>query len=421
MAQATHHQVATPPDRLEGFRGRFCVFPLRLERLGLRYWYVLVGFPVPAIFLLTLATAYLDTGLTLAKEVAPENNVPAEVFTPGGSALHRVCLYVTYLFLNDVGFILAALGLLFAGYAFVVWQRKIRELFQFLPEAALAGPAGGKEEFDERFLDYLGEYKKRLTSRQRFLIVVPVTALALLPAFTSGGLLRAPGGPAEHLWYLSESIRWFFAVLVWAYCVAACGWVIAVTAAFIKKLPARFEFKLNPGHPDKCGGLEPVGEFCLLLVTPILIAILYLSLFGIVTRAVDTPAMRYMAPAHDIVVVLDNVALFALAIPLAAFVFFNTLWSFHKMMLRKRREYEDEYSLLVRECLDGMKSAIERDDVDAAKVSSEKLDVVSKMHPDNIGFPVWPFNRQILVRFITPQALSILGTVFPFIKRFFVA
>lgn len=384
------------------------MFPLRIERWGLKYWYLLILLPYAVVFVLTVVTGYLDTSLEVAKKEGFYNLVE------GVTTRTRVWAHIREEFLLDITFNSTGLGLLLAGSAFVAWQANLRRLFETVLETISSKRSGGDEDLNTSFHDFLKDYQAKLDNRKRYVFVLGMTILTLLPAIYNPDFFERPENTARWVWYFEELIKWCGAWLVWAYCLGVCGWVTYVTASSISRLPVRFEFTLRPGHPDQSGGLKPVGQFCLLMVSPILISILYLSVFGILP-SIASQGFQRITP-KDPLVVFNNLALFLIAIPLATAVFFKTLWRFHKTMLHKRREYEIRQYRLFQNCLDELRSNIKRDDVVAAKISSEKLDLIRKMDPDNIGFPVWPFNRQILVRFATPQILSIIGYLVLFIR-----
>jgi hypothetical protein len=418
MTRQINEQKPDYLEKIKGFWSNFHLFPYRAERTALRYWYLIVIIPYLALLLLSIITAILDVDLNTINAHNMVEKSP-KLISSISSSSDRILLYVEKVFLHDLVFNLAGIGFLLAGFSFVIWQRQTKNVFEAIFRTGLLSPLNEQYQLEVSFLAYLRNYKQAFESRKRLVLIVIFIVLALIPAYISGVISRSLNlfstdhSWAEWFWQLALSIKWIFAVILWAYCVGACSWAMYVTASYIKKLPLTFSINIKPSHPDNCGGLRPVGNFCFFMVAPILIAIVYLALFGILLRGLDIWSLD---PAHRAVVAFENVALFIVAIPLAIFVFFNPLWSFHQVMEKGRQKYENEYSMLLKNCWDEMRQNIENNDVAAAKISSDKLGVIQELHPDKIKYPVWPFDRSILLRFATPQILSVLSFVIPLFK-----
>jgi hypothetical protein len=103
-----------------------------------------------------------------------------------------------------------------------------------------------------------------------------------------------------------------------------------------------------------------------------------------------------------------------LLVPVAIAVsgFTLPLWGVHREMVRRRaavRRRLDQLSQsinhLAREMLD------RADDLppDEGEKMSRKLELMRQIYQQNEQYPVWPFNVGIMVRFISSQAVPILG------------
>ncbi len=55
------------------------------------------------------------------------------------------------------------------------------------------------------------------------------------------------------------------------YCIGILTWKVYISGRHIRKLVRAFEFRIQPFHTDKCGGLKLLGNFCFGLGSPLLI------------------------------------------------------------------------------------------------------------------------------------------------------
>src|SRR5258706_8890405 len=108
MKQASNSQEEDYAGRLSGFWAEFHVFPLRIERWGLKYWYLLILLPYALVFVLIVITGYLDTSLEVAKK-------EGFVKLVGATTRTRVWAHIREEFLLDIVFNSTGLGLLLAG------------------------------------------------------------------------------------------------------------------------------------------------------------------------------------------------------------------------------------------------------------------------------------------------------------------
>ncbi len=132
---------------------------------------------------------------------------------------------------------------------------------------------------------------------------------------------------------------------------------MGVTGWYIKNLTAKFDLSILPSHPDYCGGLKPLGDFCLRMALPI-------------------------------------------ALPLAAIAFFVPLWNIHLKMVARRDVYYDNFAERVAKLEGRIQSSLDKGLLDEARVAREEMEIAQVLHPDKIGYPTWPFDRRILLTFL---------------------
>ena len=147
---------------------------------------------------------------------------------------------------------------------------------------------------------------------------------------------------------------------------------------FLRKLHNTFDFQIRPLHPDKCGGLKPVGDFC--------IAINYIVfIFFIVIVAF------YTLPHGEGL----NLSLYfglPLYIFFAMFFFFYPLWPIHDSMKTQKsdlsRKPDEELDSDYREMLD---------------------DIIDKGGANKI--PTWPFKVSGVALFLIAVFVPVLSVI----------
>jgi hypothetical protein len=175
-----------------------------------------------------------------------------------------------------------------------------------------------------------------------------------------------------------------------------------VTGWYIKNLTEKFDLSILPSHPDHCGGLKSLGNFCLSTALPILIGAVYLSIWGI------GDSMREGITIYNI---LPAIFLFLFALPLAAIAFFVPLWNIHRIMVARRDVYYDTFADRVAKVEEKIQFALDKETLDEARVAREEMEIARVLDPDKIGYPIWPFDRRILLAFLAPQIVPIASLV----------
>jgi len=50
-----------------------------------------------------------------------------------------------------------------------------------------------------------------------------------------------------------------------------------------------------------------------------------------------------------------------------------------------------------------------KENLEEAKAIKEKPEIIQALHSDNDSYPIWPFDRSILLKFLAPQIVSVLS------------
>lgn len=154
------------------------------------------------------------------------------------------------------------------------------------------------------------------------------------------------------------------------------------------------DVKLHPLHPDKAGGLRPLGRYALRSTYPIAVAG-SVAAVAIYWSIINGEPYTYV-----------YLAAFAYII-LAPWMFFAPLSSVHQAMLNAKndlktkisRQFNNDYSLAYNEISGSAKQL---------KDNLEKLEQLQKLHKMADAFPVWPFDIQTMRQFV----LTMLSPVF---------
>lgn len=188
--------------------------------------------------------------------------------------------------------------------------------------------------------------------------------------------------------------------------IGLMAWRMLITGVEVWRFAKAFELRPHPGHPDGCGGFEPLGNLCLWHALITSIPAIYLGgwvVLGPITRYGDT----YVS-LHSMLLLVP--------VALALASFFVPLWSVHEGMIAQRDV------------------AWRRLDLLGQKIDQLELDMIGQMNgmgqevfwkmekkrdlmrqryqqdlDQNRHYPVWPFNVEVLAKFVTSQVIPIIG------------
>src|SRR2546423_2768282 len=151
MMQADQVKEDPYADRIRQFWADFHVFPFRIERWGLRHWYLLIILPYAVVFLLTVVIGYLDVQFKVAVADSFINEMK------GVTTWGRIGIYVREEFLQDYIFNSTGIGLFLAGSAFVFWRARLKEFFQFVLATLSTAHSQSKADLNAKLYEFLRE------------------------------------------------------------------------------------------------------------------------------------------------------------------------------------------------------------------------------------------------------------------------
>ncbi|MGB7873083.1 MAG: hypothetical protein WBL25_01775, partial [Anaerolineales bacterium] len=200
----------------------------------------------------------------------------------------------------------------------------------------------------------------------------------------------------------------------WGYLSGLVIWPVFATGNQVSKLSKQFKINVQARHPDRCGGLKPLGDICFSMTLPLVIVgiiLFLLALGGVAPFDISFLGIDPSQTGED-TVLFANVLLILFFLPLTAITFFVPLWNVHQEMVRKKTKYEEEFSAEIIRLEDQLRDSIrEEDGLEKAKIAKEKMEILQTLNPNTIGFPVWPFRYNRLLTLFSPQLLGGISTV----------
>jgi hypothetical protein len=189
-----------------------------------------------------------------------------------------------------------------------------------------------------------------------------------------------------------------------------------ITATYITRLSAIFELQVIPNHPDRSGGLKPLGDLCFNLALVLLVPAFLIAVWLV---AMTQPGLEILQ--------LWQRFLSGLLILLCLggiFLFLRPLWKIHRSMEAQRD--------IIRRDLDRLSNHIglspltalsqgNRIPSDQGQGQFDRVDLIKRAYDEYWNVPTWPFDWNVLVKFATAEALPLLsltglgGPIFDFL------
>ena len=180
--------------------------------------------------------------------------------------------------------------------------------------------------------------------------------------------------------------------------VTRCIVISLFLRAFVTGAPLR----ILPLHPDKCGGLRPVGR--LGLRNQYTLTILGINI--VLLLVVWVYSMHQTAPFRDVMIAASVACL-----TLGPVIFMAPLLPFRAGMQDAKKEWTHEVARLVRVEIDRLRVRIRKNEV--TKPDEESIERLRKLGAAIDELPIWPFDPSTLRKFATaylvPVALPLLG------------
>jgi hypothetical protein len=202
---------------------------------------------------------------------------------------------------------------------------------------------------------------------------------------------------------------------VFLYCIFLFYAVVPVYAVrniaislFFKDIVAHAELHMLPLHPDKCGGLRPVGRLGLRNQYALTMLGLNLVLLVVISRIYLT--------LPDVAGLI--VAAIVAYLVLGPVVFMGPLLPFRSGMLRNKSQLMSEVAQRLRVELDRLREQLRSGSI--SKKDEELIERLRKIGAVIDELPVWPFDAGTLRKFLTAYVIPVVsGLAIPLGKMLF--
>ena len=299
----------------------------------------------------------------------------------------------------------------------VLWNRHVvtatREATSVSPvtdEPESAPPLGTRKRTNPNpdYPMFLGHLQARLNSPVQWILGVSFVPLVI--TWSPGAIVlqafqRYPADAAlsSFDWYVLAAV---IVEAFVAFVVGTMAWRMIVVGIEVSRLGKKYNLRPQLGHPDQCGGLEPLGDLCLWNALIVSIAGVYLGGWIIILRPglpVDRLSVQYVPLFLELLVV---------PLAVAAITFFLPLWNVHREMLARSVEVRRQLDELGQSIDRSARELLERADelpLAEGEERAKRLELMRQTYQQCRDVPVWPFNVQTLIKFVSSQAVPMLA------------
>ncbi len=280
----------------------------------------------------------------------------------------------------------------------------------------------------QRFASFLLDFQQKLNYPVPLILgsIIEVIILFVLQRSSLFPIIFLPTKyPLSAL--LINFLTVFLPMTMAGYMISIVIWKCFVTGYVVYKFSNILEITVQPSHPDKAGGLKPLGDLIFSMALILIVASLALSILTFASQInailykllITSSGQQIQVPYY--LISTEGLAKFSLgiAILLSLIVFFLPLFSAHRRMragkiilLASFTDIGNKITELEKKTQNVNLDYKERNEA-FAEITS-----LSKVYEVLYRTPVWPFDRDILIKFFTPQVislLSLLGVVQPII------
>ena len=166
--------------------------------------------------------------------------------------------------------------------------------------------------------------------------------------------------------------------------------IIAMRKVFGLKL------KLQPLHPDNCGGLKPLGDLAIAINYFVALILIYFTIL-----AIFDPTLKQNFLSSFIFFCLFFIVLF-----LGVLIFILSIFKAHKQMKINKNELLQRLHVEFQENYELLLSSLSKSDF--KKMLSDKITSIHTMFQIAQNMPVWPFDTKSISRFFTTISLPLL-------------
>ena len=275
-----------------------------------------------------------------------------------------------------------------------LWRRKIVvgaypwDSFQKIPcEKGSEIAASETGRLEERFRQFMQELQKMLNHSYQWAMGVAFSLLV----FT---------------WHWSNPIEFFIAFII-----GLMAWRMLITSIYIWKLGKEFLLEPQLGHPDRSGGLSPLGNLCLWNAFIITIPAIHLGGWSILRIFTEKGSPFFEISEEYAPLYLW---LLLILVPFALVTFFLPLLKVHWIMeeWRNRKQARlDKLEHSINQLESRLLNEAEKLDQKEFESIQKELEMMQQVYMRNEKLPVWPFNMGIMLKLLVSQTVPVLGII----------
>jgi hypothetical protein len=292
--------------------------------------------------------------------------------------------------------ILAAITILIAAFFSISMLEKIPNSFKRIWDRNIILSKGDEKDTKDKFITFLDNFEKNLNSKIGAICGFGCVYIFLLGVYHSPWLITpfvevlSYEIKLSYLYVLPHAIHnLFFGFYI--YIFGMILYRMYITVKYIRKISQEFDLKIQVLHPDKCGGLKPIGDLCL-SNSFILIAVgIFLAIATIFFEGFQVDYARGL-----FIVILFSIVGFVLPV-----------YQIHKIMLKEKIK---KLEILDRVVSDQIPVIDEPEKMELPEINKIKeYEVLQDQYKEVEEFKTWPFDISIWRKFITSEIVLIFS------------
>ena len=269
---------------------------------------------------------------------------------------------------------LPVVGLILAIWVFNVWRLSMPEtLHELLEEERIAVPDG---DTNTSYLRFLEHYRVALASPKRYVLWGVLMLFISIPvAYLIVKALSIEQPNIFETALVVGYLLYWFLFLGAFYCIGVMTWAGYISSRFLRNLVQAFQLRIQPFHPDQCGGLTLFGNFCFGLVSPLLIGFginIGFILFSLLAYSPETFGSEYSADVLVLYVGVPLLFILLYILPTIVLEFMFPLRDIHAKMVREGKTDENSYVMRLEVLREEIQSLLDANQVEEAKPCRKK-------------------------------------------------
>lgn len=188
-----------------------------------------------------------------------------------------------------------------------------------------------------------------------------------------------------------------------AFVIGFMAWRMIIIGVQVWQLGRKFDINPQLGHPDECGGLEPLGNLCLWNALILSVLGIFLGGWIIIGPQYGDQYTQYTSSFPKLLLI---------PVGWAAVSFLFPLLSIHDVLVTNREEVQlqlnqmgQRINQLSHELLD---KCHELEPEESEKIA-KKLAILQRTYQQHENYPVWPFNDDLIKKLTLSQTVQLLS------------